>query len=37
MLGNDLEKVEYIDLSDFIGIDYDKLLQLNSKKLTGVK
>ena len=32
-LGNDLDKVEYIEMSDFIGLSYDKLMNLSTKKL----
>jgi hypothetical protein len=32
-LGNDLEKVEYVEMSDFIGLNYDKLMNLSVKKL----
>jgi len=36
-LGNDLEKIDYIELGDFTGLDMDRLLLLAKKKLKNIE
>lgn len=33
MIGNDLSKTEFLELSDFNGLDHDRLINLSVKRI----